>query len=595
MINVKDAPYSAAGNGTTDDSAAVKNAIAAAIAQGGAEVYFPAGTYNLSSWALTTPTPVPTLTEPIRLRGEVPGDTVLRGPGTTTRFAIARGELDVSGLTFENWGTIFEGINAPPVQAVSFVNCTFRDAATFLLWSGSAAEFIGRLTIDRCTFRNLSSAVVSASMKFDAVYFTRSRVENCRRYVLRLSGNDSDAGRELVVFSDNYVANLTADGFSGAAAVARVVQVICQRLVVTSNHVRRVRSIPGGGNTNFMYQSSVHAYVAGNHLEDVGTPGDATGAIIQEKNPAAISSRYIGNLFIQNPPAEGEAPAQPPAIQVLGGGHTVVHGNEARGLHHSFFFSFQNGGDIVVSNNVITDSDNPYAAIAFYGGKNVVIESNVIDGVRNTHDEQDELPWQYFARGIRMERYAEPVIVDGVTTYIYHAPENVRISNNVINDVRRESANEGSAIFLYASGIGIRNLSIVGNTITDCDTGVDLRVAGTGSFVDTEISYNTFSDNRVNVYAPAPPVAFTTRDNRGWATDATGTATVAAGATSVVVAHGLARTPAVAGITVTPASAPDLMGAGRFWISAVTATNFTISVDVAPGAPVIYGWTAQVG
>ncbi|MBB4637595.1 right-handed parallel beta-helix repeat-containing protein [Longimicrobium terrae] len=591
MINVKDAPYSASGNGTTDDSAAVKNAIAAAIAQGGAEVYFPAGIYNLPSWALTTPTPVPTLTEPVRLRGEVPGDTVLRGPGTTTRFAIARSELDVAGLTFENWGTIFEGINAPPVQAVSFENCTFRDSATFLLWSGTAAEFIGRLTIDRCIFRNLSTAVVSASMKFDAVYFTRSRVENCRRYVLRMSGNDEDEGRELVVFSDNYVANLTAEGFSGAAAVARVVQVICQRLVVTNNHVRRVRSIPGGGNTNFIYQSSVHAYVAGNHLEDIGTPGDATGAIIQEKNPAAISSRYIGNLFIQNPPAEGEAPAQPPAIQILGQGHTVVHGNEARGLRHALAFFFQNGGDLIVSNNVITDMDTPYGAIIVYGGENVLIESNVINGVRHT----DESAWPYYTRAIRLERYGEPVTVGGTTTYVYHAPTDVRISNNVIKHVRKSGVQEGSAISVYLNGVEAKGLSIVGNTIVDCDLGVDLRVAGTGSFLDTEISYNTFRDNRVNVYAPTPPVAFTTRDNRGWATDATGTATVAAGATSVVVTHGLARTPAAAGITVTPASAPDLMGAGRFWISAVTATTFTISVDVAPGAPVVYAWTAQAG
>lgn len=184
MINVKEAPYSAAGDGVTDDATAVENAFAAAIAQGGAEVYFPAGTYNLATWTF------PTLTEPVRLRGEVPGDTVLRGPGATTRFALLRDELDVTGLTFENWGTLFDGTNAPAVQAVSFVGCTFRDSATFFLWGAAAGESIGRLTIDRCTFQNLTSAVVSAGMKFDAVYFTRSRVENCRRYVLRLTSND---------------------------------------------------------------------------------------------------------------------------------------------------------------------------------------------------------------------------------------------------------------------------------------------------------------------------------------------------------------------------------------------------------------------
>lgn len=590
MINVKDAPYNATGDGVTDDSTAVEAAFAAALAAGqdGTEIFFPRGTYNLPTWTF------PTLTDPIRLRGEVPGATILRGPGTATsqRFALVGNELDVFGLTFENWGIIFDGTSAPALELVSFVNSIFRDSAQFLQWGGAAGELIGRLTIDRCTFLNLSSAVVSAGMDFDAVYFTRNTVENCRRYVLRLSGNDDVEGRELVVFSRNYVRNLTAEGFTGSAAVARVVQVICQRLVVTDNHVRGVRSIPGGGNTNFIYQSSVHAYVAGNHLEDVGTPGDATGGIIQEKNGASISGRYIGNLFIQNPPAQGEAAAQPPAIQLLGAGHTVVHGNEARGLQHAFVFSFQNAGDLVISNNVMADMDTQFGALLLYGGENVVIESNVIDGVQNTHGSVHP----YFARGIRLERYAEPVVVEGQpTTYIYHGPKDVRIANNVIKRVKKAGADEGSAISVYLNGVEARGLCIVGNTIAECDTGVDLRLAGVGGvFVDTEISYNTFRDNRVNVFAPTPPVAFTTRDNRGWATEASGTASVAAGTTSVVVSHGLARTPSLGGITVTPASAPDVMGAGRFWISDVTATTFTINVDAAPGAAVTYAWTAEI-
>lgn len=586
MINVKDAPYNAVGDGITDDSNAVEAAFAAALAAGvdGTEIFFPRGTYNLATWTF------PTLTDPIRLRGEVPGATLLRGPGTTTRFALVRNELDVFGLAFENWGTIFDGTGAPALQLVSFVNSIFRDSAQFLVWGGTT-EFISRLTIDRCTFLNLSSAVVSAGMDFDGVYFTRSRVENCRRYVLRLSGNDEVAGRELVVFSQNYVADLTADGFTGASAVARVVQVICQRLVVTDNHVRRVRSIPGGGNTNFIYQSSVHAYVAGNHVEDVGTPGDATGGIIQEKNPASISGRYIGNLFIQNPPAEGEAAAQPPAIQILGAGHTVVHANEARGLHHALLFSFQNAGDLVITDNVITDLDTQFGAIFLYGGENVVISGNVIDGVQNTHSSVHP----YFARGIRLERYAEPVVVEGQTSYIYHGPKDVRISNNVIKQVRKAGADEGSAISVYLNTAEARGLSIVGNTLAECDTGVDLRVAGVGgTFVDTEISGNTFRDNRVNVYAPTPPVAFTTRDNRGWITEASGTAVLAAGTTSIAVSHGLARTPTLGAITVTPASTPDPMGAGRYWVSAVTATTFTISVDAAPGGAVTYAWTAEI-
>jgi polygalacturonase len=48
VLNVKEAPYSATGDGTTDDSTAIRAAIAAALAAGGAIVYFPKGTYIVS-------------------------------------------------------------------------------------------------------------------------------------------------------------------------------------------------------------------------------------------------------------------------------------------------------------------------------------------------------------------------------------------------------------------------------------------------------------------------------------------------------------------------------------------------------------------
>jgi hypothetical protein len=606
MINVKDPPYNAQGDLVTDDTVAVRNAINALPAEGG-EIYFPAGTYSLKTWVPT----LALLNKPVVLRGEVPYATILAGPGAgpTQKFGIVRSELDVSNLVFENWTTTFDGTNSPALDTVSFVNCTFRNSTQFLQWGGSASEFIGRLVIDRCTFKNLSSAVVSAAMEFDAVYFTRSRVEDCVRYVLRLTGNDVVGRRELVVFSENYVSDLTGGTFQGSAAVARVLQLICQRLVVTDNHVRRVRSVVGGGNANFLYQSSVHAYVAGNHLEDVGTPGDATGGIIQEKNYDAVSSRYIGNLFVQNPPAPGVAAARPPAIQILGRGHTVVHGNEARGLQHALAFFFQNAGDLVVSNNVITDQDAPFGGIIVYGGENVVIEGNVINGVTNTYASA----WPYYARGIRVERYAEPVITevegqDPVTTYIYHAPTDVRIANNVIKSVRQTGELKAAGVSLYVNGgtpvdgvspppLVVRGLSIVGNTIVDCDQGVELRVASTGSFGDTEISYNTFRDNDVTVYAPTPPVAFTTRDNRGWATEASGTATVPAATETtptsfMVVAHGLARTPPASAIVVTPAEDPG--ASVRYWVSDVNATSFKLNVEPPLASGMDFSWMAQI-
>lgn len=60
-----------------------------------------------------------------------------------------------------------------------------------------------------------------------------------------------------------------------------------------------------------------------------------------------------------------------------------------------------------------------------------------------------------------------------------------------------------------------------------------------------------------------------------------GTATVINTATTSVVTHAMSRTPSINDIKVTPTN--DLGDATKFWISTITATQFTINVDVDPG------------
>lgn len=62
IYNVKDSPYNASGNGVADDTTAIQSAIDAAEAAGGGIVFFPAGTYIISSTL--------TITEPVSLVGE---------------------------------------------------------------------------------------------------------------------------------------------------------------------------------------------------------------------------------------------------------------------------------------------------------------------------------------------------------------------------------------------------------------------------------------------------------------------------------------------------------------------------------------------
>uniref|UniRef100_A0A6M3J6Y7 Uncharacterized protein n=2 Tax=viral metagenome TaxID=1070528 RepID=A0A6M3J6Y7_9ZZZZ len=81
------------------------------------------------------------------------------------------------------------------------------------------------------------------------------------------------------------------------------------------------------------------------------------------------------------------------------------------------------------------------------------------------------------------------------------------------------------------------------------------------------------------------------RNNLGYVTENSGTATVANGQTTVTVTHGLATTPTR--VQVTPTL---LSNAASFWVTAKGTTTFVINVNADPGAgTATFDWRAQVG
>lgn len=136
---------------------------------------------------------------------------------------------------------------------------------------------------------------------------------------------------------------------------------------------------------------------------------------------------------------------------------------------------------------------------------------------------------------------------------------------------------DGNQVYSITSGsASIRISDSSENEITNNSTDITISESGTSN--NNRIFENHISSGSITVTGAATK----TFRNKGSVTENSGTATVPNGSTTVAVNHGLARTPALAEISVTPTN--NLGSAAKFWISGVTSTQFTINVDVNPGA-----------
>lgn len=130
--NVKGAPYNAAGDGVTDDYAAIQSALDACSAAGGGTVFFPSGTYIVTASL--------SLDDNVNLLGAGSGVSILKINHPTLSLAVWSGlgspvvtspQL-ISALAFKavqaNSGTLLNASSATTV--VTFTSCDIGDTLT---------------------------------------------------------------------------------------------------------------------------------------------------------------------------------------------------------------------------------------------------------------------------------------------------------------------------------------------------------------------------------------------------------------------------------------------------------------------------------
>lgn len=204
--------------------------------------------------------------------------------------------------------------------------------------------------------------------------------------------------------------------------------------------------------------------------------------------------------------------------------------------------------------------------------------------------------------GIRVQNALDTKIVasmfDGMSgDAIFLTANKCIVANNLITG-------PGDAGSVAASGIHLEfntHFNVITNNSLETSNTVAGRVRslireeGTGGSGDNliegnSVTWGTFGPT--NALIESEGTNTIVRNNIGWKTDNSGTATVASGTTTIAVPHSLDITPTVNIISVTPTN--SLGNAAKFWISNPTNTQFTINVDVDPGAGgATFAWAIQ--
>jgi hypothetical protein len=111
--------------------------------------------------------------------------------------------------------------------------------------------------------------------------------------------------------------------------------------------------------------------------------------------------------------------------------------------------------------------------------------------------------------------------------------------------------------------------------------GIYLQDVGGNTITNLIVEDNIIQDNNTaDVSLAYTPSRIS--NNAGYLTENSGTATIASGDTHIDVTHGLAITPEAANISVTPTN--SMGDSAKYYISDIGATTFRINVNADPGA-----------